>query len=284
MTGAASAKRILARAGLARAGLARAGLPGLAGTVLAGTVLAGTVLLAACSGSGEHHAHTESAGRPSPGHAGPGSRPSPGHAGPGGRPSPGHGEPAGAPSPTHIAQFLPPSSPAAVTTPPASPAGTTSEPVPAQPPIAAGPGPCSTGGLKLSVGQASGTAGSIYYPLVFTNVSGASCTMYGYPGVALVSAPGAAVVGAPAVRDPTFPPEVVTLTPGSQAHASLQVGVAANYPASDCKPATADWLQVFPPGEYAALYVSFTAQTCTGDVGDGSILGIFVVRPGTTGP
>jgi hypothetical protein len=134
------------------------------------------------------------------------------------------------------------------------------------------------------VGQASGTAGSVYYPLVFTNASAASCTMYGYPGAALVSAPGAGVVGAPAVRDPTFPAEVVTLAPGGQAHASLQVGVASNYPASACIPAIANWLQVFPPGGYAALYVSFTAQTCTGDVGDGSTLGIFVVRPGATGP
>jgi hypothetical protein len=263
MTGAASARRILARA------------------VLACAVLACTGVLAACSGPGGHHGHPEAAGRPAPAHGGPGRGPSPAHPGP-----------ARAPSPTHVAQFLPPSSPAAVTTPTASPAepttgpasGPATGPTPAQPPVAAGPGPCATGSLKLSVGQASGTAGSIYYPLVFTNTSGASCTLYGYPGAALVSAPGGGVVGAPAVRDPTFPAEAVTLAPDGQAHASLQVGVAANYPASVCKPATADWLQVFPPGAYAALYVSFTAETCTGDVGDGSTLGIFVVRPGATGP
>jgi hypothetical protein len=192
------------------------------------------------------------------------------------------------PSPSHVAQFLPPSSPAAVpTTAPRTATPAVSQPgtrVSAPPPVAAGPGPCATGDLRLAVGPADGAAGSIYYPLRLTNVSAATCTLYGYPGAALVTAPSGSVIGGPAIRNPAVPSELVTLAPGATAHASLQVAVAANYPTRVCRPATAHWLQVFPPGQYAALYLAFTAQTCTGNIPSGSTLGIFVVRPGATGP
>jgi hypothetical protein len=206
-------------------------------------------------------------------------------------------ESAGRLRPTHLPQFLPPSSPAAVSTPPeASPAPTSAglPPVPASPapsaaaapppPLTAGPGPCGTGGLRLSVGPADGAAGSVYYPLLFTNVSGATCTLYGYPGAALAARDGGGAVGSAAIRNPAFAGELVTLAPGAVAHTSLQVAEAANYPVAVCKPVTAHWLQVFPPGQYTALYVSFTAKTCTGPVPSGSTLGIYVVRPGATGP
>jgi hypothetical protein len=170
-------------------------------------------------------------------------------------------------------------------TPPASPSPAASQQpggsVPPQGSAAAG---CASDALRLGIGPASGTAGSFYYPLQFTNVSGSACTMYGYPGVAFVTGPGGKTIGGPAVRDPAFPRELVTLVPGAVAHASLQVAIAANYPANICDPVTAHWLQVYPPNQYTALYLPFTAQTCTGSIPSGSTLGIFVVRPGATGP
>jgi Protein of unknown function (DUF4232) len=194
------------------------------------------------------------------------------------------GPPAGGPArpdTTHVTQSAPPSPPPVTASPTASAAPSAA---PAQPAAAQGPPACATADLRVSVGTGNGTAGSIYYPVLFTNASAATCTMYGYPGVALVTTPGGKVVGAPAVRNPTFPRMVVTLAPGAVAHASLQVTIAANYPVARCEPATAHWLQVYPPGQYAASYVAFTAQTCTARVGDGSTLGIYVVRPGATGP
>jgi hypothetical protein len=143
---------------------------------------------------------------------------------------------------------------------------------------------CTAADLRLALGPAAGAAGSFYYALQFTNVSATSCGLDGYPAVAFVSRPGGTAIGGPALRDPAFPSELVPLAPGGTAHASLQVATAANYPAGICKPATARWLQVYPPGQAAALYVSFTAQTCTGPVPSGSTLGIYVVRPGATGP
>lgn len=54
------------------------------------------------------------------------------------------------------------------------------------------PGQCSTSDLKLRIGQANGAAGTVFYPVEFTNTSSTACTMYGYPGVAFVTKPGAA--------------------------------------------------------------------------------------------
>jgi hypothetical protein len=149
--------------------------------------------------------------------------------------------------------------------------------------VAAGPGPCAASSLKLSVGHSNGAAGSIYYPLEFTNVSQTTCTLYGYPGVSFVAAPHKGLIGKPAQRNSTFPKELVSLAPDATAHASLQVVVAQNYPPRECKAVIADWLQVYPPGSYVPLYVKFTAATCLGHI-PGSILGIYVVRPGTSGP
>jgi len=56
-------------------------------------------------------------------------------------------------------------------TPPGSPA-------PA-PPASSGPLPCLTTDLRLTVGAANGAAGTIFYPLDFTNASSSACTMYG---------------------------------------------------------------------------------------------------------
>lgn len=188
------------------------------------------------------------------------------------------------PSQTHVAQYVPSSSSPSATPHSASPRPTTQPPASVTPPPIAGPGPCATNAVRLTIGPSSGAAGSFYYPLEFTNVSGATCTMYGYPGVAFATGMGGAVIGGPAVRNPTFPKELVTLAPGTTVHASLQVAIAANYPTHTCDPVTAHWLQVYPPDQFTALYVPFTAQTCTGSIPSGSTLGIYVVRPGATGP
>src|SRR5712692_5096857 len=45
-------------------------------------------------------------------------------------------------------------------------------------PRPAGPGQCATSDLKLTIGQENGAAGTIYYPVDFTNTSGSACTTY----------------------------------------------------------------------------------------------------------
>src|SRR5215472_16058335 len=54
-----------------------------------------------------------------------------------------------------------------VTATPASPPASAS-------PASSGPQPCATTNLKLAVGQPNGAAGTIFYPLDFTNTSSAA--------------------------------------------------------------------------------------------------------------
>jgi hypothetical protein len=212
--------------------------------------------------------------------------------------SAGAGRAGASPGPARSATPHPPPSVVPPTTPAARPTAS-SRPAraPAAPTAAApAPGPsvtgaasppplaaCATSGLRVSIGPPGSTAGSNFYPVQFTNVTAGPCTLYGYPGVSLVSAPGGRQLGAAAVRDAGPGPAVVVLAPGAVAHAALQVTVAQNYPASVCRPVTARWLQVYPPGQYAPAYARLTATTCAGTVPGGSTLGIFVVRPGANG-
>jgi Domain of unknown function (DUF4232) len=143
---------------------------------------------------------------------------------------------------------------------------------------------CATSALKVTVNiaKSNGAAGSIYYPLDFTNASGSTCTLLGYPGVSFVTGNPGTLMGRAATRNPVAPSATVTLTPGQVAHATLQVAEAGNYTPSQCKPVTAHWLRVFPPDQAAALDIPFTTQACSArlphDVG--SQLSVSVIQPG----
>ncbi|HEU5416106.1 MAG TPA: DUF4232 domain-containing protein [Streptosporangiaceae bacterium] len=148
---------------------------------------------------------------------------------------------------------------------------------------AGGPAPCATAGLRVTTGQANGAAGSVIVPLEFSNTGTASCTLYGYPGVSFVTGQDGSQIGASAGQDPATPRQQVTLAPGGTAHALLQVAVAQNFPATRCKPATAHLLKVYPPGQTAALYVSYTAATCSNPSKAVRTLMVQTVQPGAGG-
>jgi hypothetical protein len=148
---------------------------------------------------------------------------------------------------------------------------------PTQPTTPAGPAGCATTVLTASMGPSNGAAGSSYYPLEFTNSSSVTCSLYGYPGVSFVTASGAQV-GMAAVEDPTYPRQLVMLTPGSTVHAELRVTDAQNYPPSTCQPATVNRLRIFPPGQTSPLYISFTAMACSST--SVPILSVQTVQPG----
>jgi len=159
-----------------------------------------------------------------------------------------------------------PASPAATTaaaTPTAASASATT--APATPPSTPSSPACSTADLSATVntGPGGAAAGSTYYPLNFTNTSKSSCYLYGYPGVSFVTGPSGSQVGQPASRNPAVAPSTVILAPGGTAHVTIQVVDAMNYSKSACKPVTAHWLKVFPPGQFTALYVKFSSLTCS---------------------
>ena len=125
---------------------------------------------------------------------------------------------------------------------------------------------CESASLQVTVdtGQADAAAGSMYYPVDFTNTSTSACGMYGYPGISFVTAGSSAgtQIGAAAQENPAFGKLAVRLAPGGAAHAWLQVAAAGNYPTSTCQPQTVNWLKVFPPDATAAIYVSHSFDAC----------------------
>jgi len=127
---------------------------------------------------------------------------------------------------------------------------------------------CQTGSLVVTLGQAEGTAGSIYEPLRFTNEGASACTLYGYPGVSFVTAGSGDQVGTPASRNPQHPATTVILSAGASADAVVQVVDHGNYGADQCKATAVSGFRVYPPGNKDAAYVPFddAVTACSTDV------------------
>ncbi|HUN37448.1 MAG TPA: DUF4232 domain-containing protein [Trebonia sp.] len=145
----------------------------------------------------------------------------------------------------------------------------------------AGAPACTTGELKTSIGDGGGGAAGSFYSLIeFTNTSSASCTLYGYPGVSLRNAQ-LALIGAPATRGvaPESAPSLVTLAPGATASATLKETDYTVYPTSECKPATAAYLLVYPPNQTQSVKLAFTGGTCSNP--SVKMLAVSVVVKGT---
>ena len=75
-------------------------------------------------------------------------------------------------------------------------------------------------GVWLAVGQGNGAAGTIYYPLEFTNLSHHTCYLFGYPGVSALSRNGNQL-GSPASWGSLRGARIVNLAPGATAHTIL---------------------------------------------------------------
>ncbi len=92
---------------------------------------------------------------------------------------------------------------------------------------------CTSAQLRVSIGRANGAAGTIYYPIVFTN-EGARCAIWGVPSVQPVGV-GRRPVGPPATNASVgqMPRHLVV---GLRQSVSAGFGVAetGNYPAARC--------------------------------------------------
>jgi hypothetical protein len=178
-----------------------------------------------------------------------------------------------------------PPSPAASPSPPATSSAPATSPPAASPTATQGAAvaSCASSGLTATVdtSQAGAAAGSVYVPINFTNTTGSTCTLFGYPGVSFVTSPSGSELGRAALRVPPTA-TLVTLAPGAVAHATIRVAQAANYSASACVPVTARWLKIYPPNQFTAIYARYTTQACSARLPRslGSQLTVFVVRPG----
>jgi hypothetical protein len=120
---------------------------------------------------------------------------------------------------------------------------------------------CYAGQLTAWLGvPGNGTAGSTYYQLEISNISGSTCTLYGYPGVSAWR--DGQQLGSAAARNPVHPKSLLTLTPGSTVHVILQITDVGVYSPNTCKPAQAFALRVYAPGDYNSHLVPLTFRAC----------------------
>ncbi|MGH3420222.1 MAG: DUF4232 domain-containing protein [Streptosporangiaceae bacterium] len=141
-----------------------------------------------------------------------------------------------------------------------------------------GPPACPTSSLQVKQGVSQGYAGGVYEVIDFTNTSGSTCTLFGYPGVSLVSGPPYTQIGLAAKRSTTTPKKLVTLAPGATANALLQIVDALNYPSASCGPTKATALKIYPPNQTEPVYLPNTSNGCAKPV---QIMYIGAVRPGS---
>ena len=125
---------------------------------------------------------------------------------------------------------------------------------------------CTTSGLVIWLNtMGNGAAGSIYYTLEFTNLSGHACTLSGYPGVSAVDLSGHQL-GSAGGRDSSSPGHTVTLAASGShqtATATLRVVEAGNFPPSACGITTAAGIRVYPPNQTASKVVPFPFSACS---------------------
>jgi hypothetical protein len=145
-------------------------------------------------------------------------------------------------------------------------------------PAVAGPPACPNGSLQLKQGIAQGYAGGVYQVIDFTNTSGSTCTLEGYPGVSLVSGPSQTQIGLAAARSTATPVKLITLAPGATANALLQIVNALNYPSASCGPTQATDLKIFPPNQTVPVLLPNTSNGCAKPV---QIMYIGAVQPGS---
>ncbi|MEU3295425.1 DUF4232 domain-containing protein [Streptomyces longwoodensis] len=113
---------------------------------------------------------------------------------------------------------------------------------------------CHTSELRASVGRNDPGAGQENFPVVLTNASTRTCTVYGHPGAAFLDASGRQL-GADPERSTATRPLRVTLAPGRSAWAGLSF---SNPEVSGARAATPVTLLVTPPDEHDPLRVRWT--------------------------
>jgi len=138
---------------------------------------------------------------------------------------------------------------------------------------------CTTANLSVwvNISEGNGAAGTIYYPLEFTNTSNHTCRTWGYPGVSALNANGKQL-GDAAGRNPLYKGAWVNIPAGGTAHSLLAYG-NAEVSTSGCKPAAASLIKVYPPNQTSAALGFFSLPSCT--LTHHTYLHVTVLRPGT---
>jgi Protein of unknown function (DUF4232) len=123
---------------------------------------------------------------------------------------------------------------------------------------------CGTAGLVVWIpdGNGNGAAGSIFYSLKFTNLSGHRCTLRGFPGVSAVNLTGRRL-GRAAARDTTRTPHLISLASGASANMVLRLVDTGLFSPAVCRSVEAAGLRVYPPNQAQAKYVPLPFSACS---------------------
>lgn len=113
-----------------------------------------------------------------------------------------------------------------------------------------GPPRCALPRLDVSI---AGTAG-----VEFTNNSGTTCTLSGFPRVSAYL-PGGAQVGNAAVVDASATARRIVLAPGASAHAAIVDSASAGR----CQVVAATGLRIVAPGQSVPRYVAHSVSACS---------------------
>ena len=149
----------------------------------------------------------------------------------------------------------------AILLPGAALAASSAPTAPARPAVHAITPGCETPGLVIWLDtNGNAGAGSVFYNLKFTNLSGHKCTLNGFPFINAVSLTGS-LLGHRA-EFTGGPGRQVILNQGQTVTAELQIVNVLNLPASQCKPVTAAGFRVFPPNQTRAKIVPFPFGAC----------------------
>jgi hypothetical protein len=122
---------------------------------------------------------------------------------------------------------------------------------------------CQTPGLVIWLNTTgNGAAGTIFYTLNLTNLSGHACTLNGFPFLYAVNLSGH-LVGPRASFRKSPSPRLVRLRNGATATAMLGIVETGNFPQKACRPVTAAGLRVFPPNQTRSKLVPFPFSACS---------------------
>ncbi|MFB7462580.1 DUF4232 domain-containing protein [Streptomyces sp. NPDC056224] len=116
---------------------------------------------------------------------------------------------------------------------------------------------CHVADLDLAVGEPEGAAGSLNYPILFTNTSTHTCALRGYPGVSVVDARHHQI-GTSAIRTGERV-TTVSIVPDETVTAVLRTNSRAVAP--NCRPTSA-YVKVYPPNSFQAVEIPYHLRVC----------------------
>ncbi len=138
---------------------------------------------------------------------------------------------------------------------------------------------CTPAQMSVRLGQSNGTAGTIYYAIVFTNTGG-TCVIWGVPHIQPVAGAHHVALG-PAAGNASMGemPARHTLAKGQSVSVGYGVVESGNYTASTCVAKNASGVLVSLSPFVKSTYVKLKISVCTKRVSTKSRL----LSPGTNG-